>query len=261
MSLSQAPGRRYAQAIVAGRSAETYDARMPTLSSLFIEVARTDTLRFVSVVFTVIISITLHELAHGWAALWQGDDTPRTSGHLTPNPVVHMGGFSLILLLTVGIAYGLMPVNPARFRSRYGRALVAAAGPAMNLLLAAIALTAAGLWMRQVGFWKDNPDLPTLASNSLQFLWYFGLTNFALLILNLLPLPPLDGSAILANFHRGYDRWIRSASNPAVFVFALVMILVLLSYSDLGIFDLARRACLAYLNLVSGLQLGVVERL
>ncbi|MDP7006011.1 MAG: hypothetical protein QF718_07365, partial [Phycisphaerales bacterium] len=70
----------------------------------------------VSWIFWVIASITLHELAHGWAAIWEGDDTPRVTGHMSANPIVHMGLPSLILFLILGIAWGMMPVNPYRFR-------------------------------------------------------------------------------------------------------------------------------------------------
>ena len=93
-------------------------------------------LYFGCVVVTVIISIVLHELAHGWAAIWQGDDTPKMAGHMTADPMVHMGGMSLLMLALVGMAFGAMPVNPRNFRSRFGDALVSAAGPAMNFLLA-----------------------------------------------------------------------------------------------------------------------------
>ena len=103
-------------------------------------------LYFGCVVVTVIISIVLHELAHGWAAIWQGDDTPRIAGHMTPDPMVHMGGMSLLMLALVGMAFGAMPVNPRNFRSRYGDALVSAAGPAMNFLLAMVAQIILGVW-------------------------------------------------------------------------------------------------------------------
>jgi hypothetical protein len=58
----------------------------------------------VSWIFWVIFSITMHELAHGWAALWQGDDTPRRYHRMTLNPVVHMGPVSLIMFALLGIA-------------------------------------------------------------------------------------------------------------------------------------------------------------
>src|SRR5688572_29409894 len=90
----------------------------------------------VSWIFWVLFSITLHELAHGWAALWQGDDTPRRLGRMTPNPIVHMGWVSLLMFAIVGIAWGVMPVDPSRFRwKRKGRTIVYGAGPAMNVAL------------------------------------------------------------------------------------------------------------------------------
>ena len=127
---------------------------------------------FGCVVVTVIISIVLHELAHGWAAIWQGDDTPRQMGHMTADPMVHMGGFSILMLVLVGMAFGLMPVNPRNFRSRYGDALVSAAGPAMNFLLAFIALTALVVWVKASGDAAEGP-----AKNGQFFLQIFGTTN------------------------------------------------------------------------------------
>ena len=74
--------------------------------------------------FWVIFSITLHELGHGWAAIRQGDDTPRRFGRMTLNPLVHMGVPSLVMFALIGIAWGAMPVEPSRFRwGRRGRVL------------------------------------------------------------------------------------------------------------------------------------------
>ena len=124
---------------------------------------------FGCVVITVVISIVLHELAHGWAAIWQGDDTPRQMGHMTGDPMVHMGGFSLLMLALVGMAFGAMPVNPGNFRSRYGDALVSAAGPAMNFLLALVALTALAVWVKISGSAIEGPS-----KNGQFFLQIFG---------------------------------------------------------------------------------------
>ncbi len=99
---------------------------------------------YVSWVITVIFSITLHELAHGLMALRRGDHTPVELGHMTINPLVHMGPFSLAALFFLGIAWGAMPVNPSRLRGKYGEALVALAGPVTNLLLAFLGLTGLG---------------------------------------------------------------------------------------------------------------------
>lgn len=220
----------------------------------FIETFDTNPLFFISVVVTVIVSITLHELAHGWAALWQGDDTPRVTGHMTWNPIVHMGWFSIILLLMAGIAFGAMPVNPRRFRSRYGDALVAAAGPAMNLVLWFVAVLTLGLWHRyeDAASPYTTEQALTLASNTQLFLVYFALTNGALVLLNLIPIPPLDGSRILANFNRGYAQLIYGVQNPHAFLFALIALLTVLSYTDFGLFDLSSRATVALLRSING---------
>ena len=61
---------------------------------------------FWAIVFWVIFSIVMHELAHGWAALWQGDDTPRRMGHMTINPMVHMGPWSLLMFAMSGFECG-----------------------------------------------------------------------------------------------------------------------------------------------------------
>jgi len=146
----------------------------------------------VSWIFWVIFSITLHELAHGWAALWQGDDTPRRLGHMTPNPIVHMGWMSLLMFAIVGIAWGQMPVDPSRFRwRRQGRIVVWGAGPAMNVVIALVALTAAALWYRYAAV--GDP----LQENLFLFLFTGGWLNLALAAFNLIPVPPLDGSGIL----------------------------------------------------------------
>lgn len=173
---------------------------------MFIEAAGTDLPYFISVVVTVIFSITLHELAHGLVATRLGDDTPRATGHLTLNPLVHMPVLAIVTLLLAGIAWGSMPINPSRLRGRYGEAIVAAAGPLMNLLLAAIALTSVGLWQRMV---MEEPAHQVM--NAWNFLRIFGIVNLALFVFNLLPVPPLDGSHILANFNEGYRRFV---SNP-----------------------------------------------
>jgi Zn-dependent protease len=198
---------------------------------------------FGCVVVTVIISIVLHELAHGWAAIWQGDDTPRQMGHMTADPMVHMGGFSILMLVLVGMAFGLMPVNPRNFRSRYGDALVSAAGPMMNFLLAFIALTALVIWVKASGSAAEGP-----AKNGQFFLQIFGTTNIALGIFNLLPVPPLDGSTVLGNFVPAYRRWLDSMGNPTWMLFIVFMLLWNAPY-EYHPFGIANNVMDAYLSL------------
>lgn len=157
----------------------------------------------VSWVVWVIASIVLHELGHGYAALWQGDSTPRDLRRMNLNPLVHMGPTSLIVFALFGIAWGAMPVNPYNFRSRNGDAYVAAAGPAVNVglfVLASVGLLVVTLL---------EPVLPgskVLPANLRVFFFMGMVLNVALFVLNMLPVPPLDGSRILASFVPSYAR-------------------------------------------------------
>jgi Zn-dependent protease len=149
-----------------------------------------------------ILAITLHEAAHGYAALALGDDTARRAGRLSLNPIRHIDPFGTILLpgfllfvqlMTIGrVAFMFgwakpVPVAAWRFRNpRRGMALVAAAGPAMNFFLAWLG----ALGLRAIGY--PFPFSPLLADA----LIYFILTNLVLGLFNLLPIPPLDGGRI-----------------------------------------------------------------
>ncbi len=212
---------------------------MPVLG-LFIEYLTTNPTFFVSIVVAVIISVVLHELAHGAAAIWQGDDTPLVTGHMTWNPMVHMGGFSLFLLVMAGIAFGQMPVTPSRFRSRYGNAMVAAAGPLTNLLLALIGLTIFALWIKNGTLGPEG--VPTAGQ---QFFWLFGMINLVLCVFNMLPLPPLDGSTVLADFSPPFRRIMRNPDNQPFFMGAFLLVFFFAG----RIFDTAGKIADAYLEL------------
>jgi len=177
---------------------------------MFIHYASSDLRFFLAVIVTVIVSICLHELAHGVVAIGLGDRTPIESGHMTLNPAVHMGLFSVICLLLAGIAWGSMPVDPRRLRGRFSPALVAAAGPAANVLLALAALVSLGVWQRLDLRRGDELSIPL--ANLQYLLRVFGTTNFMLAIFNLIPIPPLDGSRIAANFSGAYSRLMSGLS-------------------------------------------------
>ncbi|HYZ64434.1 MAG TPA: site-2 protease family protein [Acetobacteraceae bacterium] len=151
-----------------------------------------------------IVAITLHEAAHGYAALALGDDTARRAGRLSLNPLRHVdpvgtlllpGGLLLLQLLTIHRIVFLfgwakpVPVSAWRFRHpRQGMALVAAAGPAMNFFLAWLAALAA----------HGTESIPGLAGALVdQFIELFILSNLVLGLFNLLPVPPLDGGRIM----------------------------------------------------------------
>jgi Zn-dependent protease len=172
---------------------------------LFIQYLSENPTFYFSVVVTVIISVTLHELAHGWTAIWYGDNTPAEMDRLTPNPLVHMGTMSMIFVFVVGLGWGAMPVNPSRMRGRFADAIVSLAGPAMNVLLALAAILVWGIWSRIDPGAALNEE--SFANTVFFFLRIVAIWNIALAVFNLIPIPPLDGSRILADFVPAYRDW------------------------------------------------------
>ena len=185
----------------------------------------------------IVVSICLHELAHGAVAMALGDDTPIRRGRMTLNPMVHMGPVSLACLALAGIAWGLMPIDPRRLRGRHGRALVAAAGPATNALLALAGIVALGLWQRFDP--RPTRELGQLAANGQYLLWIFGYANVTLALFNLIPFPPLDGSAILRDFSASFDRLVGGISGPSA-AGAMPITLVLFVVAGVAIWPLGR---------------------
>jgi Zn-dependent protease len=210
---------------------------------MFIQSAFEDPPYFITVVVTVILSIVLHELAHGVTAVRLGDPTPRETGHLTANPLVHMPPVAIATLLLAGIAWGSMPINSSRLRGRFGEAIVAFAGPLANLLLAALALTAAGLWQLAT---TDEPARQV--ENAWNFLRIFGAVNLALFAFNLLPVPPLDGSHILANFSPDYRRFINDPNSQGLAVALFIGAFLLSRY----LFRFTASASLQYIDWLNG---------
>lgn len=185
---------------------------------LFIQQLSANPQFYFAVVLVVVISICLHELAHGFAAIALGDRTPEETGHITLNPLVHMGPISLVMLFLVGISWGAMPVDVTRLRGKFAEAIVAVAGPLTNLLLAFIGATTLGLWQRFGG----PLDLENhMVDNATTLLWVMGVYNLLLCALNLIPIPPLDGSRIVANLVPSYRNWASDPTMQGVF-FALL---------------------------------------
>jgi len=165
-------------------------------------------------VIPAILAITLHEAAHGYAALALGDDTARRAGRLSLNPLRHVDrvgtiilpGFLLIFqLLTVGrvmFMFGWakpVPVSAWKFKDpRRGMAAVAVAGPAMNFFLAWVGALLMPRPDVIVGGGFDYLEA-SIAEHPIVglFLFYFILTNLVLGLFNLLPIPPLDGGRIV----------------------------------------------------------------
>jgi Zn-dependent protease len=137
----------------------------------------------------IVAGIGFHEYAHALVADLLGDDTPRRAGRVTPEPWVHLDLLGTFLILFYGFGWGKpVPVNPRNLRNpRTSMMLVSLAGPAANLLLTFIFGLIYGL-VRVLGFSQ-------IAASIVDEAVYL---NAGLAVLNLIPVPPLDGSKILA---------------------------------------------------------------
>ena len=191
----------------------------------------------VDIVFQLIIlffSAIVHEVAHGYAALFQGDTTAKYENRLTLNPIRHIDPFGSIilpLLMFVSttaipgaphIIFGWakpVPFNPYNLRNRkWGEAIVAAAGPGVNIVIAVLF----GLTMR---FGSAFLSAPVISIMGL-IVFY----NILLAIFNLVPIPPLDGSKILFAFLPAGAAGIRRVMERYSIFFVLFFIFVIWSY-------------------------------
>ncbi len=175
--------------------------------------------------FCLMFALSFHEFAHAYAADRLGDPTPRMAGRLSVNPFVHLDLFGSLMVLVAGFGYAKpVPVNPRNFQVRQGDAIVAAAGPLMNLLLGF--LGALMIHVNDSTGWLYMKAFPLA-----QLLTLFILINFNLCLFNMIPLGPLDGSYVLKDllnrgWSRKYEDWNRSYGSQVLFGLVLVSIAV-----------------------------------
>lgn len=151
----------------------------------------------------VLIALTFHEFAHAWAANKLGDETPRLQGRLNLNPLSHIDPIGFVFLIVAGFGWGKpVQIDPRNFNGKYSlskaEAIVSAAGPIMNFILAFVFL---------IIYYILFVVTDVLAGLSMQWqqiilliMTYTVLINIGLGVFNLIPLPPLDGSKILTHF-------------------------------------------------------------
>ncbi|MBN2646781.1 MAG: site-2 protease family protein [Thiotrichales bacterium] len=186
----------------------------------------------------VLFAITLHEAAHGWTANRFGDPTAKMLGRVTLNPLKHIDPVGTVILPLALLAIGgfvfgwakAVPVTMQNFKHpRRDMAWVALAGPASNLLMA----------LGWALIFKLGTLLEQTYPSSAQFLIYSGMAgisiNLVLMVLNLLPLPPLDGSRILAAFLPRKMAWQLDRIEPyGLFILLGLMLLGLLGPLIMG---------------------------
>ena len=151
----------------------------------------------------VLLALSCHECAHGYAAYKMGDPTARNFGRLTLNPAKHLDLYGTLCMLLFGFGWAKpVPVNARNFdKPRKGMAITAIAGPISNLILSFIGLALYNaLYVTVIlnvnKIYASTDFVVTLIQVVLQFLYLFHYLNLSLAIFNLIPVPPLDGSRI-----------------------------------------------------------------
>ena len=188
-------------------------------------------LTFVILASVLIFSLVLHELGHGYAAYFFGDDTARRMGRLTFNPLKHLDPIGLLLLLTAGVGWAKpVPINTSRLRPyRTGLFVVSIAGIVINLTLALLF----GLllyWLKEtqpeaVYYTLVQGQTTGWAGILTLVAFYAGLINLVLALFNLVPVPPLDGSRILMSLlPERYHPYIWQLDRYAIYTFLVIVV-------------------------------------
>ena len=153
---------------------------------------------FLSLVFSLpalLLALTVHEFAHGWTADKMGDPTARYSGRLSLNPMAHMDLWGTLCLLFFHFGWAKpVPINPGYFKNRkWGTVAVSLAGPMANFVLALVCAFLYTAFRELVPYNK--------ITEFFSLILFFGVQlNVGLMVFNLIPIPPLDGSKILMEF-------------------------------------------------------------
>ena len=183
----------------------------------------------------VIVAMTFHEFAHAWVATKLGDDTPRLQGRLNLNPMSHIDPVGLLCLVILGFGWGKpVEINPRNFDGKYSlskaEALVAAAGPIMNFILAFVFLIVYVVFAKFATITKTTLVIGEILISIIS-------VNLGLGVFNLIPIYPLDGSKILNHFLPIKARdWIAENQNIlTLIVFIIVFYTDIISYICSGI--------------------------
>ena len=157
-----------------------------------------DISQLILTVMAALVALTIHEFAHGYVAYKLGDDTAKSLGRLSLNPIKHLDPIGAMCMVLFHFGWAKpVPINPRNFKSpRKGFALTALAGPTINIVLGFF--TAFFYLLAFFNFKQtDSAFLNNLQENTILFLGYFFTINIGLGVFNLIPVPPFDGSRIL----------------------------------------------------------------
>lgn len=176
----------------------------------------------------ILIGLTFHEAAHGYASYWLGDPTPKLQGRLSLNPLKHIDPIGFLALFFAGFGWGKpVEINPMYYKNRRrDELIVSLAGVVTNFVIAIIACFAMKFSIDFIGSHGMN-----IVSYSVFMIFDYMMTiNIVLMIFNLLPVPPLDGFGVITQIFnlRKYDWYYKLYSNG----FLILMLLIIFNVTD-----------------------------
>ena len=218
------------------------------------------TMDFYDVVYTVfaygvilLLSLPVHELAHGLVAHWCGDDTAKWHGRLSLNPFRHLDLWGTLMIMAVGIGYAKpVPINPHNFRNyKRDTILVSLAGPLSNFIMAYLAVfiyrlcAYCGLFM-----YEGVADALWLLMNIIASV------NVTLMVFNLLPVPPLDGSRLWTTLLPG--RWAYTLERYSRYITMGLFVLLMTNVLDAPLYFM-QSGVLSAIDWLTGLPFQLLD--
>ncbi|MCL2846611.1 MAG: site-2 protease family protein [Firmicutes bacterium] len=182
-------------------------------------------LALLAFVLAILVALVLHEWAHAWAAFKSGDPTAKLMGRMSLNPRAHVEPMGLMMFMIVGIGWAKpVPVNPFNYRNfKRGNFFVSVAGVTVNFILG---------FLFSLGYFL----VYTYANMDIGIWFFLGtffmfgtFINIALMIFNLLPVPPLDGYNMLVSITKPNNRYMQWARNNAMVLLLTILVISMLT--------------------------------
>ena len=189
-------------------------------------------LDYLYIIPAALITIILHELAHGLVSTWFGDPTPKETGRLTLNPIKHIDPIGLLCLIFFHFGWAKpVIIDPSYYKNKkVGITLVSLAGPIMNFLIMLVSFLFMGIVYKIMI--STNSSDNTFLNIIFTFFAYLAILNIGLGLFNLIPIPPLDGSKAIGIVlpRNAYEEYMGYQKYGTFFMLGIMLVIYILSY-------------------------------